>query len=86
VLQPPPGPGFGGAEGLSARPIRVPVGAIGLGAPLFDAAGDVFGDVRITIPAGRFDPTLEPKLDVLLVSVAADISADLRDSGFIRDA
>ena len=82
MLQPPPGPGFGGADGLSARPIRVPVGAIGLGAPLFDAAGDV----RITIPAGRFDPTLEPKLGALLVSVAADISADLRDSAFIRDA
>ncbi|HEX4289562.1 MAG TPA: IclR family transcriptional regulator C-terminal domain-containing protein, partial [Trebonia sp.] len=61
-------------------------GAIGLGAPLFDAAGDVFGDVCITIPAGRFDPTLEPKLGALLVSVAADISADLRDCGFIRDA
>ena len=40
----------------------------------------------ITIPAGRFDPALEPKLGALLVSVAADISADLRDSGFIRDA
>lgn len=36
--------------------------------------------------AGRFDPALEPKLGRLLVSVAADITADLRDSGFIRDA
>jgi DNA-binding IclR family transcriptional regulator len=61
-------------------------GAIGLGAPLFDAAGDVFGDVCITIPADRFDPAVEPKLGGQLVSVAADISADLRDSGFTRDA
>jgi IclR family acetate operon transcriptional repressor len=61
-------------------------GAVGLGAPLFDAARDVFGDVCITIPEGRFDPALEPKLGGLLVSVAADISADLRDAGFIRDA
>jgi DNA-binding IclR family transcriptional regulator len=54
--------------------------------PLFDAAGDVFGDVGITIPAGRFDPALEPKLGARLVSAAAAISADLRDSGVIRDA
>jgi hypothetical protein len=50
------------------------------------AEQSVFGDVCITIPASRFDPALEPKLGALLVSVAADISADLRDSGFIRDA
>ncbi len=60
-------------------------GAVGLGAPLFDTNGDVFGDVCITIPEGRFDPALEPKLGGLLVTVAAAISADLRDAGFIRD-
>jgi DNA-binding IclR family transcriptional regulator len=56
-------------------------GAIGFGAPLYDAAGAVFGDVCITIPEGRFDPSKEQKLGSLLVSAAADISADLRDSG-----
>src|SRR5487761_553923 len=60
-------------------------GAVGFGAPLFDAAGDVFGDVCITIPEGRFDPAQEPKLGLLLVSAAADISADLHDAGFLRD-
>ena len=60
-------------------------GAVGFGAPLFDAAGDVFGDVCITIPEGRFDPAQEPKLGRLLVTAAADISADLHDAGFIRD-
>ena len=60
-------------------------GAVGFGAPLFDAAGDVFGDVCITIPEGRFDPAQEPKLGRLLVAAAADISADLHDAGFIRD-
>ncbi len=60
-------------------------GAVGFGAPLFDAAGDVFGDVCITIPEGRFDPAQEPKLGGLLVSAAADISADLRGAGFLRD-
>ena len=60
-------------------------GAVGFGAPLFDAAGDVFGDVCITIPEGRFDPAQEPKLGRLLVASAADISADLHDAGFLRD-
>jgi IclR family transcriptional regulator, acetate operon repressor len=60
-------------------------GAVGLGAPIYDAAGDIFGDVCITIPEGRFDPTSEPQLGALLVSAAADISADLRDAAFLRD-
>jgi IclR family transcriptional regulator, acetate operon repressor len=61
-------------------------GAVGLGAPLYDAAGDVFGDVCVTIPEGRFDPVQEPKLGALLLSAAAAISADLHDAGFLRDA
>ena len=60
-------------------------GAVGFGAPLFDAAGDVFGDVCITIPEGRFDPAQEPKLGGLLVAAAADITADLQGAGFLRD-
>jgi DNA-binding IclR family transcriptional regulator len=60
-------------------------GAVGLGAPIFDAAGDVFGDVCVTIPEGRFDPAQEEKLGTLLVTAAAGISADLRDAGFLRD-
>ncbi len=60
-------------------------GAVGFGAPLFDAAGEVFGDVCITIPEGRFDPGQEPRLGGLLVAAAADISADLLSSGFLRD-
>jgi IclR family transcriptional regulator, acetate operon repressor len=60
-------------------------GAVGLGAPVFDAADDVFGDVCVTIPEGRFDPSQEPKLGSLLVAAAADISADLRGAGFLRD-
>jgi DNA-binding IclR family transcriptional regulator len=60
-------------------------GAVGLGAPLYDAAGAVFGDVCVTIPEGRFDPSQEPGLGALLVTAAAEISADLRDAGFLRD-
>jgi DNA-binding IclR family transcriptional regulator len=45
----------------------------------------VFGDVCITTPEGRFDPAREQKLGRLLVSAAADISADLRGAGFLRD-
>ena len=71
--------GYAYSQGQRSR------GAIGFGAPLFDAAGDVFGDVCITIPEGRFDPAQEPKLGRFLVSAAADISADLRGAGFLRD-
>ena len=39
----------------------------------------------VTIPEGRFDPSHEPKLGRLLVTAAAEISADLRDAGFLRD-
>ncbi|MGH3248361.1 MAG: IclR family transcriptional regulator [Trebonia sp.] len=60
-------------------------GAVGLGAPVYDAAGDVFGDVCVTIPEGRFDPSQEPRLGPLLVTAAASISADLHDAGFLRD-
>src|SRR5487761_638128 len=71
--------GYAYSQGQRSR------GAVGFGAPLFDAAGDVFGDVCITIPEGRFDPAQEPKLGSLLVSAAADISADLHGAGFLRD-
>lgn len=61
------------------------MGAVGFGAPLFDAAGDVFGDVCITIPEGRFDPAQESRLGGLLITAAADISADFRNAAFRRD-
>lgn len=59
-------------------------GAVGLGAPLYDAAGEVFGDVCVTIPEARFDPSQELKLGALLVSTAAAISAGLRQAGVLR--
>jgi IclR family acetate operon transcriptional repressor len=71
--------GYAYSQGQRSR------GAVGFGAPLFDAAGDVFGDVCITIPEGRFDPAQEPKLGGLLVAAAADITADLQGAGFLRD-
>jgi hypothetical protein len=36
--------------------------------------------------AGRFDPSLEPKLGTVRVSAASDISAELHDVAFIRDS
>jgi DNA-binding IclR family transcriptional regulator len=71
--------GYAYSQGQRSR------GAVGFGAPLFDAAGDVFGDVCITIPEGRFDPAQEPKLGGLRVAAAADITADLQGAGFLRD-
>jgi IclR family acetate operon transcriptional repressor len=71
--------GYAYSRGQRAR------GAVGLAAPIFDAGGDVFGDVCLTIPEGRFDPSHEPKLGSLLVSTAAAISTDLSGAGFLRD-
>jgi IclR family transcriptional regulator, acetate operon repressor len=59
-------------------------GAVGLGAPLYDAAGDVFGDVCVTIPEPRFDPSQELKLGAQLVATATAITGALRDAGVLR--
>jgi IclR family acetate operon transcriptional repressor len=59
-------------------------GAVGLGAPLYDTAGEVFGDVCVTIPEARFDPTQELTLGAQLVSTAGAISAGLRQAGVLR--
>jgi DNA-binding IclR family transcriptional regulator len=59
-------------------------GAVGLGAPLYDAACEVFGDVCVTIPEPRFDASQEEKLGAQLVAAATAISAGLRDAGVLR--
>lgn len=60
-------------------------GAVGIAAPLFDAAGAVFGDVCITIPDARFDERDEHSFGSALIASAADITSDLRSAGFLRD-
>jgi DNA-binding IclR family transcriptional regulator len=60
------------------------VGAVGIASPVFDAAGEVFGDVCITIPEQRVD---ESKLDSLGAEVshtARGVSDELRRLGYRR--
>jgi DNA-binding IclR family transcriptional regulator len=60
------------------------LGAVGIAAPVFDAVGDVFGDVCITIPEQRVD---ESKLDDLgsdVLATAEVVSDELRRLGYRR--
>ena len=61
------------------------VGAVGIAAPIFDAAGAVWGDVCITIPDARFDEQQQAALGAALKGSAAEITSDLRAAGFLRD-
>jgi DNA-binding IclR family transcriptional regulator len=60
------------------------VGAVALAAPVFDSAGDVFGDACMTIPEQRYEDRLEGVLAPLLMHAAARISAELKHVGFRR--
>jgi DNA-binding IclR family transcriptional regulator len=59
-------------------------GAVALAAPIFDCAGDVYGDVGITIPDQRYEDRLEPLLAPQLIAVTNQISAELKHVGFRR--
>jgi IclR family acetate operon transcriptional repressor len=51
-------------------------GAIGMAAPIC-GIGTVLGDVCLTIPEARFDPTSESRLAALLMACAEDIAKEL---------
>ena len=51
-------------------------GAVGTSAPVFGAAG-VIGSLTVTIPEVRFQPSMEPRIQRLVVESAARISAVL---------
>jgi DNA-binding IclR family transcriptional regulator len=51
-------------------------GAVGTSAPVFGAAG-VVGSLTVTIPEVRFDPSMEPRIQRLVVESAGRISAVL---------
>ena len=52
-------------------------GAVGLGAPIFNLAQEVIGDVCLTIPEQRYEKVNEVELANLLKHCAASISGDL---------
>jgi DNA-binding IclR family transcriptional regulator len=52
-------------------------GAVGIGAPIFNAEGNVLGSLCITIPKVRFKPSSEGVLAALLLKQVATLSAAL---------
>jgi DNA-binding IclR family transcriptional regulator len=60
------------------------VGAVGIAAPVFDAARNVFGDVVVTIPEQRFDEDMAPAVSGAAAASARAISAELRAASYIR--
>jgi DNA-binding IclR family transcriptional regulator len=49
-------------------------GAVGLGAPVFGSHGEVVGDICLTIPESRFDPTSETRIAELLKACANEVT------------
>lgn len=60
------------------------IGAVGIAAPLFDSADEVFGDVCITIPQQRFEDRMERGLSGNLLNTCAAIQAAFRRAGYRR--
>jgi IclR family acetate operon transcriptional repressor len=62
---------------------RLP-GAVGIAAPVFDSTGDVFGDIAVTVPEQRFEPSWEEPLARGVVATAARVTEELRRAGHRR--
>jgi IclR family transcriptional regulator, acetate operon repressor len=58
-------------------------GAVGIAAPIFDSSGNVIGDVLLTIPQQRFNPSDEARLSAMVVECAASITRKV-DGSFSR--
>jgi DNA-binding IclR family transcriptional regulator len=59
-------------------------GAVGIAAPVFDAAGEVFGDVCITVPEQRFDESTVDSLGAAVRATSQAVSQELRKLGYRR--
>lgn len=60
------------------------VGAVGIAAPIFDAVGEVFGDVCVTIPEQRFTDGMEAEIALKLKSTCTTISEAFHEVGYRR--
>ncbi len=49
-------------------------GAVGLAAPVFNSNGEVVGDICLTIPESRFDPSIEARIAQLLKACANEVT------------
>lgn len=59
-----------------SRGQRIP-GAVGLAVPIFGPAGEVIGDINLTIPEQRFDDNGSKRLIELLSTCAAAVTAEI---------
>ncbi len=62
------------------------LGAVAIAAPIWGPDGRVVGDLALSIPEARFDPSMEPKLASLVVAHSARISSIVSGGRFPRDA
>jgi DNA-binding IclR family transcriptional regulator len=53
------------------------MGTNGTAAPVFNARGELFGSLGITIPIVRYDPALQPRISAAVVKAAQGLSAAL---------
>jgi IclR family acetate operon transcriptional repressor len=60
------------------------VGAVGFAAPVFDAAGEVFGSLCLTIPEQRFDESSAETFGAAVLATSERVSAELRQFGYRR--
>jgi DNA-binding IclR family transcriptional regulator len=59
-------------------------GAAAVAAPVLDSEGAVFGDVSVTIPEQRFDPSREEPLARRVRAAAARVTDELTRAGYRR--
>lgn len=59
------------------------VGAVGLAAPIFGGSGSVVGDISMSVPEQRFDPSSEGLLAEMLLECCAAITREI--GGRVRD-
>jgi IclR family transcriptional regulator, acetate operon repressor len=60
------------------------VGAVGFAAPVFDVAGQVFGDVCVTIPEQRFEESMMQAVGAAVRGSAEKVTEELRRAGYRR--
>lgn len=62
------------------------VGAVGIGAPIWNHDGEVLGNIMVTVPEQRFDPSLEPALSQAVLRAAAEMTNLLGGRAPLRTA
>ncbi|HEY3685298.1 MAG TPA: IclR family transcriptional regulator [Streptosporangiaceae bacterium] len=68
---------------VCSRGQRTP-GAVGIAAPVFDSAGNVFGDVCITIPEQRFEDSMAETVGAAVRETSEVVTGELRRAGYRR--